>query len=72
MFLTKLSCNNLIKWIPETFLNCMIVIYEQVLPNDAFGQVMCAHFKKLGSPLKCIHRYPTRNCQINRYKEMVS
>lgn len=63
------SCNHILKWIPETFSNSMIAVYEQVLPHDAFGQVMCAHFKKLGSPLKCIYRYPNIENQIKRYKD---
>jgi tRNA wybutosine-synthesizing protein 4 len=28
---------------------------------------MCAHFNKLGSPLKCILKYPTKEDQIARY-----
>jgi len=29
---------------------------------------MCNHFKRLGSPLKCILKYPTQQDQLNRYK----
>lgn len=30
---------------------------------------MCNHFKKLGSPLKCILKYPTQRDQLDRYKK---
>ena len=54
------------------FHNCILTAYEQINPFDGFGQVMCSHFKKLGSPLKCILKYPTDLDQINRYKNLVS
>lgn len=43
----------------------------KVLPDDGFGQVMVAHFAKLGSPLKCIHQYPTGESQVQRYTHLV-
>jgi hypothetical protein len=33
---------------------------------------MLEHFKKLGSPLKCIIKYPTLSSQIDRYKQNVT
>ncbi len=65
------SCNSVIKWITETFHNCILSVYEQINPFDPFGQVMCSHFKKLGSPLKCILKYPFEVEQIERYKKIV-
>jgi hypothetical protein len=32
---------------------------------------MVAHFAKLGSPLKCIHQYPTSESQVQRYTHLV-
>lgn len=66
------SCNGVIKWIGETFQNSVLAAYEQINPYDGFGQVMLDHFKKLGSPLKCIMKYPTLNSQIERYRNYVS
>jgi hypothetical protein len=45
--------------------------FAKVLPDDGFGQVMVAHFAKLGSPLKCIHQYPTGESQVQRYTHLV-
>ncbi len=65
------SCNSVIRWITETFQNCLLCVYEQINPFDSFGQIMCSHFKKLGSPLKCIQKYPYETDQIERYKSAV-
>ena len=62
------SCNSVIEWISEMFHNCVLTVYEQINPYDAFGQVMCSHFKKLGSPLKCLAKYPFEKDQTGRYK----
>lgn len=62
------SCNSVIRWIADMFHNCVLTVYEQINPFDPFGQVMCQHFKKLGSPLKCIAKYPYENDQIDRYR----
>jgi tRNA wybutosine-synthesizing protein 4 len=67
-YMSTNSCNRLIKWIAETFHNCVLAAYEQIHPFDGFGQIMFGHFKKLGSPLKCILKYPTEQDQIVRYK----
>jgi tRNA wybutosine-synthesizing protein 4 len=61
------SCNSVVKWLNELFQNFILLVYEQINPFDGFGQVMCAHFKKLGSPLKCILKYPYEEDQIKRY-----
>lgn len=65
------SCNGVLKWISETFQNSVLTIYEQINPFDGFGQVMCTHFKKLGSTLKCILKYPGEQEQIKRHKQLV-
>jgi hypothetical protein len=65
------SCNRLVRWIAETFHNCVVAAYEQIQPFDGFGQIMYSHFKKLGSPLKCILKYPSELDQIARYKSAV-
>ena len=70
-YMGRSSCNRLIQWILDFFQECILCTYEQVLPDDGFGQVMVAHFAKLGSPLKCIHQYPTGDSQVQRYTHLV-
>ncbi|XP_071966222.1 tRNA wybutosine-synthesizing protein 4-like [Antedon mediterranea] len=61
------SSNPAIQWIAESFPHAMFVTYEQIYPHNAFGKVMCSHFKKIGSPLKSIERYPTPEHHKQRY-----
>ncbi|CAF3397491.1 unnamed protein product [Rotaria sp. Silwood1] len=69
-YMGRSSCNRVIQWILDFFQECILCTYEQVLPDDGFGQVMVAHFAKLGSPLKCIHQYPTSESQVQRYTHL--
>ncbi|CAF4084752.1 unnamed protein product, partial [Rotaria magnacalcarata] len=69
-YMGRSSCNRVIQWILDFFQECILTTYEQVLPEDGFGQVMVAHFAKLGSPLKCIHQYPTSESQVQRYTHL--
>ncbi|UJR36652.1 hypothetical protein I4U23_029369 [Adineta vaga] len=69
-YMGRSSCNRVIQWILDFFQECILCTYEQVLPDDGFGQVMVAHFSKLGSPLKCIHQYPTSESQVQRYTHL--
>ncbi|CAF0929769.1 unnamed protein product [Didymodactylos carnosus] len=64
------SCNRVIQWIQEVFQECILCTYEQVIPDDGFGQVMVGHFSKLGSPLKCIHTYPSAESHVERYTQL--
>ncbi|CAF1123671.1 unnamed protein product [Adineta steineri] len=69
-YMGRSSCNRVIQWILDFFQECILCTYEQILPDDGFGQVMVAHFAKLGSPLKCIHQYPTSESQVQRYTHL--
>ncbi|XP_064614438.1 tRNA wybutosine-synthesizing protein 4-like [Liolophura sinensis] len=63
------SSTKIIKWANETFGFATFVLYEQINPDDAFGQVMVNHFTKIGSPLQCIHTYPTQQSQLERFNQ---
>ncbi|XP_033111075.1 tRNA wybutosine-synthesizing protein 4-like [Anneissia japonica] len=64
------SSNPVIQWVAETFPDAMFASYEQIYPYDAFGKVMCGHFKRIGSPLKSIEKFPTPKHQVKRYCEL--
>jgi len=59
--------HKLLKWIACQFENVIISIYEQILPNDAFGQVMLKHFDKIQSSLKRIHNLQTIKDHENEF-----
>lgn len=48
----------MIAWAAKTFPCCVFVTYEQILPLDAFGKVMCANLAQRGSPLLGVHAFP--------------
>lgn len=54
------------------FENATFVTYEQIHPDDGFGQVMVRHFANLQIPLLSVSRYPTLNHQTQRYVDCVS
>ena len=46
------------------------VLLEQILPDGEhhpFAATMLSHFRKLGTPLKSIHAYPTLDSQLQRF-----
>ncbi|XP_004687603.1 PREDICTED: tRNA wybutosine-synthesizing protein 4 [Condylura cristata] len=57
----------LITWAAQRFPNALFVIYEQMRPFDAFGQVMQQHFQQLNSPLHGLDRFPDVEAQQHRF-----
>ncbi|EDQ86430.1 uncharacterized protein MONBRDRAFT_10965 [Monosiga brevicollis MX1] len=48
-----------VKWSAEYLSNAILVNYEQIEPDDAFGHFMQGHFTRIGSALKGIGTYRT-------------
>ncbi|XP_037358227.1 tRNA wybutosine-synthesizing protein 4 [Talpa occidentalis] len=57
----------LVAWAAQRFPNALFVIYEQMRPFDAFGQVMQQHFRQLNSPLHGLDRFPDVEAQQHRF-----
>ncbi|ESN92370.1 hypothetical protein HELRODRAFT_89574, partial [Helobdella robusta] len=66
-YINPSSADKLITWSCAFFSNAIFISYEQIYPHDEFGNFMCEHFKSIGSPLKCINKYPTLSSQVQRY-----
>ncbi|KAH8550415.1 leucine carboxyl methyltransferase 1 [Umbelopsis sp. PMI_123] len=60
----------ILKWITENVSSCLFLLYEQILPDDAFGKVMIRNLKLRNIELKGIHAYPTLDTQIQRFKDL--
>ncbi|KAF1325786.1 Leucine carboxyl methyltransferase, partial [Globisporangium splendens] len=58
----------LIAWSAEFFEDVSYVLYEQILPDDAFGRVMMANIKARGCDLISIRDFPTLEAQIERFR----
>nr|XP_051678421.1 tRNA wybutosine-synthesizing protein 4 [Oryctolagus cuniculus] len=68
--LTYLEPDNaaaLIAWAAQRFSDALFVIYEQMRPEDAFGQFMLQHFRQLNSPLHGLDRFPDVEAQRDRF-----
>lgn len=61
--------SRVISWSAEFFDDVGYVLYEQILPDDAFGRVMMANIKARGCDLLSIRDYPTLEAQIARFRE---
>lgn len=59
----------LVAWAAQRFPDALFVVYEQMRPHDAFGQVMQRHFRQLGSPLHGLERFPDVEAQRRRFLE---
>lgn len=71
LFLFHFSSNKLIEWMSKKFKNSMFVNYEQIHPEDGFGEVMLRHFNKLQSTLHSVKAYPDCESHKKRYKLLV-
>lgn len=60
--------SRVISWSAEFFDDVSYVLYEQILPDDAFGRVMMANIKARGCDLLSIRDYPTLEAQIARFR----
>lgn len=56
-----------ISWAASHFQSACFVLYEQIRPEDPFGQVMQKHFCQLNSRLHALPQFPDREAQRNRF-----
>ncbi|KAL3669918.1 hypothetical protein V7S43_005292 [Phytophthora oleae] len=59
----------LVSWASSYFDDVSFALYEQILPDDAFGKVMMANIKARGCDLLSINDFPTVEAQIARFTE---
>jgi len=60
----------LIKWTHDFFHKGMFIVYEQIKPYDAFGEVMLRNLEARGVPLTSIKKYPDLESQKKRFLEL--
>jgi tRNA wybutosine-synthesizing protein 4 len=68
IYLQKQYSDAIVNWagsLQESF----FVTYEQINPDDPFGQVMIRNLKTRNIDLHGIHSYPSLDRQIDRYKK---
>ncbi|GLE02354.1 hypothetical protein PINS_up011192 [Pythium insidiosum] len=57
-----------IAWSAGYFDDVSYLLYEQILPDDAFGRVMMDNIKARGCDLLSIRDYPTIEAQLERFR----
>lgn len=67
VYIETLYSEKLLKWFSTKFSAVAIAVYEQILPNDAFGQIMIKNIQARGCDLKSIHDFPTIESQRARF-----
>ncbi|CAG0917943.1 unnamed protein product [Notodromas monacha] len=58
------------QWLAQNLRDSAFILYEQIRPDDGFGQVMMNHFSSLGSPLLNVAHYPDIDSQQRRFKDV--
>ncbi|XP_007898284.2 tRNA wybutosine-synthesizing protein 4 [Callorhinchus milii] len=61
------SSSAVIHWAAERFSSAVFVIYEQICPEDPFGQVMQQHFTQLNATLHALVPFPGKDTQRKRF-----
>ncbi|CEM03436.1 unnamed protein product [Vitrella brassicaformis CCMP3155] len=69
VYMQPLHSDAIIRWAANAVSKApsAFVVYEQILPHDAFGRTMVRNLQARGCPLLGIHEYPTLDSQRQRY-----
>lgn len=66
-YVPEQSVSGLFTFLFRKLQECELVIYEQILPNDSFGRIMCNHFQNRDTPLLNVTHFPTPADHVRRF-----
>lgn len=69
IYLDPVYSEALISWASSAFEHVGFVLYEQILPNDNFGQMMLSNLEHRGCPLRSLTTFPSITSQIERFRQ---
>ncbi|CAH1758045.1 1807_t:CDS:2 [Entrophospora sp. SA101] len=67
IYMDPTDSDKLVEWIGKNMRLAIFIVYEQILPDDAFGSVMLHNLRLRNIELRGIHAYPTLQSQKDRY-----
>jgi len=59
--------DKIVRWVGENLSAAVFVVYEQILPDDAFGSVMLQNLRLRNIELRGIYAYPSLESQKERF-----
>uniref|UniRef100_A0A7I4DZ98 Leucine carboxyl methyltransferase 1 homolog n=1 Tax=Physcomitrium patens TaxID=3218 RepID=A0A7I4DZ98_PHYPA len=70
IYLEPTVSRQVVKWCAEKFETAAFVTYEQIHPDDAFGQQMLRNLESRGCPLLGLHDTPTLESKERRFTDL--
>lgn len=70
IYLDPAVSRHVVKWCADKFDSAALIIYEQILPDDAFGQQMLRNLESRGCPLLGLHDTPTLESKERRFTDL--
>lgn len=67
IYMNPEDSNKIVEWASANLISAMFLVYEQILPNDAFGSTMLQNLKLRNIELRGIHAYPDLESQRSRF-----
>ncbi|CAG8478697.1 11056_t:CDS:2 [Ambispora leptoticha] len=67
IYMEPQDSDKIIQWIGDNMQAALFALYEQILPNDAFGAIMLQNLRLRNIELRGIHAYPDLESQKNRF-----
>ncbi|KAJ3337146.1 activating signal cointegrator 1 complex subunit [Gonapodya sp. JEL0774] len=70
VYLEPKTANSIIDWLGRHLEVAVFVTYEQILPHDAFGQMMIQNLQSRGIELPGLQAFPDLTSQRHRYESL--
>jgi len=72
IYLLPSHSSAIFEWIDKTFssTSVFVAVYEQILPDDPFGKIMCLNLEQRGCALYGIKEYPDLVSQKKRFESL--
>lgn len=70
IYMDPVKSRALVQWAAQKFPNSVFLVYEQIRPDDAFGQQMILNLESRGCPLLGIQDTPSLEAKTQRFTDL--